>query len=265
MMSGIALMLTIDVPVLVPDNLTLDQYLGKGLQPNEEAIPEESATSAPTEPTFDSEALIQLTMMGFPEIRCKKALLAVPGNVEGAMNWLFQHMEDPGIDAPLQFSSKGSELEPNPGLVAMLQDMGFNPAQAKKALRETVRTTFNSLLGVSLKAKPQNGDADRAVEWLFNHPDDTGEDDLPSSSNNATPPQANYGGSSNLPARYRLKAFISHKGFSVHSGHYVAHIRCDGKDGDEWVLFNDEKVVKADTESVDHLRKLAYLYVFERV
>jgi len=142
-MSRIALMLTIDVPLLVPDSLTLDQYLGKGLQPNEEVMPEESAASAPTEPTFDPAALSQLAMMGFPEIRCKKALLAVPGDVEGAMNWLFQHMEDPDIDAPLQFSSKGSAPEPEPGLVAMLQDMGFSPAQAKKALRETVRTTFN--------------------------------------------------------------------------------------------------------------------------
>jgi ubiquitin carboxyl-terminal hydrolase 5/13 len=80
------------------------------------------------------------------------------------------------------------------------------------------------------------------------------------------PPQANPGGSSNIPAQYRLKAFISHKGFSVHSGHYVAHIRYDGKDPDEeWVLFNDEKVVQADIESVNLLRKLAYLYIFERV
>ena len=258
-------MLIIDVPLLVPDNLTLDPYIGKGLQPNEEAMPDESATSAPAEPTFDPAALGQLAMMGFPENRCKKALVAVPGDVEGAINWLFQHMDDPDIDAPLQFHSKGSAPEPDSGLVAMLQDMGFTPAQAKKALRETVRATHYHLIGTSLKAKPQNGDADRAVEWLFNHPDDTGENVLPSSSNTAPPLQADTGGSSNLPAQYRLKAFISHKGFSVHSGHYVAHIRYDGKEGEEWVLFNDEKVVKADMESVNLLRKLAYLYVYERV
>jgi len=67
-------------------------------------------------------------------------------------------------------------------------------------------------------------------------------------------------GSTSLPARYRLKAFISHKGPSVRSGHYVAHIRV----GSGWVLFNDEKVVKADEESVRELKKLAYLYFFER-
>ena len=69
------------------------------------------------------------------------------------------------------------------------------------------------------------------------------------------------GGTKELPARYRLKAFISHKGPSVHSGHYVAHVRI----GADWVLFNDEKVVKAEGDSVEELKKLAYLYVFEKV
>ena len=68
------------------------------------------------------------------------------------------------------------------------------------------------------------------------------------------------GGSAALPARYRLKAFVSHKGPSVHSGHYVAHVRTT----EGGVLFNDEKVVRADAESVRELKKLAYLYVFER-
>ena len=68
------------------------------------------------------------------------------------------------------------------------------------------------------------------------------------------------GGSTELPAKYRLKAFVSHKGPSVHSGHYVAHIKTNVG----WVLFNDEKVVKADDESVRDLKRLAYLYIFER-
>jgi ubiquitin carboxyl-terminal hydrolase 5/13 len=69
------------------------------------------------------------------------------------------------------------------------------------------------------------------------------------------------GGSAVLPANYRLKAFISHKGPSVHSGHYVATIReSDGS----WVLFNDEKVVKAEGEGNDVMKSLAYLYIYER-
>ena len=87
-----------------------------------------------------------------------------------------------------------------------------------------------------------------------------GEDN--SASGPAAPTPKHPGGSATLPAKYRLKAFISHKGPSVHSGHYVAHIRTE-KEG--WVLFNDEKVVRADDDSVRELKKLAYLYVFERV
>lgn len=80
-------------------------------------------------------------------------------------------------------------------------------------------------------------------------------------------------GSPKLPAQYRLKAFISHKGPSVHSGHYVAHIRMPelprndamNAEDTEWVLFNDEKVVVAEKTSVEELKKLAYMYFFERV
>lgn len=85
-----------------------------------------------------------------------------------------------------------------------------------------------------------------------------GEDAAPAAAAPSAPTKP--AGSSALPAKYQLKAFISHKGPSVHSGHYVAHIRV----GSDWVLFNDEKVVKAAEESVQELKKLAYLYVFEK-
>lgn len=125
---------------------------------------------------------------------------------------------------------------------------------------------------------------ERAVEWLFSHPDDDGSEPAPSSTSTTTTSATSQQqkkelqGIKDVPIKYRLKAFISHKGPSVHSGHYVAHIRKtglgtqgevggsgrNGGDG-EWVLFNDEKVVRADEESVRELKKLAYLYVFERV
>jgi ubiquitin carboxyl-terminal hydrolase 5/13 len=48
-------------------------------------------------PEFNQVALDQLEAMGFPLVRCQKALLAT-GNSdpEAAMEWLFAHMEDPG-------------------------------------------------------------------------------------------------------------------------------------------------------------------------
>jgi ubiquitin carboxyl-terminal hydrolase 5/13 len=77
--------------------------------------------------------------MGFPTIHCKKALLANPGNPDAAVQWLFEHMDDPDIDAPLSTSSS-SAPPADPAMISMLQDMGFTAPQATKALRETVGT-----------------------------------------------------------------------------------------------------------------------------
>jgi ubiquitin carboxyl-terminal hydrolase 5/13 len=141
----------------------------------------------------------------------------------------------------------------------MLADMGFTHSQAKKALRETVSIVLRTLDDCA-EFRSQDGNAERAVEWLFSHPDDMGEESAPQATEAVTP--QSVGGSANLPANYRLKAFISHKGPSVHSGHYVATIR---EDDGSWVLFNDEKVVKAEGEGNDVMKSLAYLYIYERV
>ena len=49
--------------------------------------------------------------------------------------------------------------------------------------------------------------------------------------------------------------------------HYVAFVRktipAEGEK-EVWVLFNDEKVVKAEGD-VDEMKKFAYVYFFERV
>lgn len=95
---------------------------------------------------------------------------------------------------------------------------------------------------------------------MGDEPTPAGATDVPSTSTSSDPPA--LPGSKDVPARYVLKAFISHKGPSVHSGHYVAHIKTNVGGEERWVLFNDEKVVKADEESVKELKKGAYLYVF---
>ncbi len=136
----------------------------------------------------------------------------------------------------------------------MLDEMGFSRVQA----RETVR----SRLSPPRSNPKQNGDEERAVKWLFSHPDNMGEDEpLPASSSGADSAVAGAAAAAvtQLVARYRLRAFVSHKGPSMHSGHYVAHIRTEAS----WVLFNDEKVVRVDPESVRILKALAYLYVFK--
>ena len=186
--------------------------------------------------------------------------------------------EHTGIDDPIPVSGSSSKgPEPSPEQVAMLSDMGFPPAQARKALRETASSIL-SIGRVYLIGLFQGGDAERAVEWLFNHPDDTGEDvPMGDVSEASTSKAKDLPGTKTLPAKYRLKAFISHKGPSVHSGHYVVHIKhpdlvpgssggdADGESEEGWILFNDEKVVKADKESVRDLKRLAYLYIYEKV
>ena len=56
-----------------------------------------AAAVAPGLPQSNEAAMAQLEAMGFPTIRCQKALLATGNNdAEAAMEWLFAHMEDPG-------------------------------------------------------------------------------------------------------------------------------------------------------------------------
>ncbi|KAJ7033068.1 hypothetical protein C8F04DRAFT_1261160 [Mycena alexandri] len=81
-------------------------------------------------------------------------------------------------------------------------------------IRTLLLLSVSSAFGSSLKL----GNAERAVEWLFNHPDA-----LLLLPPLLHPPR--FAGTKDVPAKYKLKAFILHKGPSVHSGHYVAHIR----------------------------------------
>ncbi|KAI9031682.1 hypothetical protein CLU79DRAFT_694306, partial [Phycomyces nitens] len=189
----------LDVKITFPkEPINLDKYLGTGQQPGEDILPEDEI---PAEvPSFDQSAVEQLMSMGFPEARCQKALINTGNNgAEVAMNWIFEHMDDPDIDAPLTASAPSSG--PTDDQIATLCDMGFTPAQAKKALKETV---------------------------VY-----------------ATP-----------PFDYRVKSFVSHKGTSVHCGHYVAHVRKEG----EWVLFNDNKVAIAPNPPIGE----AYVYFLQR-
>lgn len=81
--------------------------------------------------------------MGFSENRCKRALFNTGHNgADLAMNWMFEHMEDPDIDDPLPAASSNTTSNtasgPSDDQIATLQEMGFSAQQAKKALHETV-------------------------------------------------------------------------------------------------------------------------------
>jgi len=188
----------VDVPVIVPsDSFCLDEYLSKGPQPDEEELPDDSL--APPEPLFvpNAEAMMQLEAMGFPLVRCKKALKATDNaDANAAMEWLFAHMEDPDID--VEEGPQMASAEPDAGTVELLVGMGFTASQARKALKET------------------NGNPERAVDWLFSHPDDTGLDQ-PSASTEAKSAKE-VAGRTDLPANFGLKSIVCHKGTSIHAG-----------------------------------------------
>ncbi|KAL1846987.1 hypothetical protein VTK73DRAFT_167 [Phialemonium thermophilum] len=258
----------VDVPVIVDDApFALDDYLSQGVQPGEELLPEdEAAATATTTPTFvpNPEALAQLQEMGFPQVRAEKALHATGnGSADAAMNWLFEHMEDPDIDTPVQLAAPGGSRTTDladPGKIATLGDMGFAAPAAKKALREN------------------GGDVERALEWLFTHAEDPSiyveeeEEEQQQQQQQQPAPKAGdskatvLAGSSEVPALFRLQSIVCHKGTSIHAGHYVAFIRKHlgkGEDAENWVLFNDEKVVKV--VDVEEMKKFAYVYFFRRV
>ncbi|KAI8921585.1 hypothetical protein BC831DRAFT_476413 [Entophlyctis helioformis] len=223
----------LNVNIEVPLTLDLSEFRSTGKQDHEELLPEDASQKAG--PAVDQGALDTLIGMGFPEIRCKRAIIKTGNNgADVAMNWLFEHMEDPDIDAPLEEAGASGEPAVSASDVAMLMDMGFTDSQAKKAIRAT------------------GGDMERAVNWLFSHADEP-MDDAPAAAS-AAPTEDDT-----RPPVYELFAFISHRGTSAHCGHYVSFVKqADGR----WALFNDNKVAHvADISS--HIGE-GYIYFYKR-
>ncbi|KAJ5475056.1 Ubiquitin carboxyl-terminal hydrolase 14 [Penicillium diatomitis] len=238
----------LDIPVIVSDDpIDMASYLAGKHDPNEELLPEvqEVVSFSP-----NSEALNQLLAMGFPVTRCEKALHATGNSdAEAAMTWLFSHMEDSDIDEPMVLDQKsGSHRSAgqDESKIAQLGEMGIEPSRAQKALAAT------------------NGDVERAVDWVFTHPDD-GDEAIGNDGNAEVAQTSEPVGYGTVPARYQLRSIVCHKGTSVHAGHYVAFIRKTRASGQSpsWVLFNDEKVVECD--KVDDMKQTAYLYFLTRV
>lgn len=245
----------LDIPVQVDDAVfDMSIYKSSGLQDNEEELPEDAAVgsgaaSASSNAFVPNQvALGELEDMGFPRVRAEKGLYAT-GNTssDAAMNWCFAHMDDPDIDEPLNLAGSAAGGVVDADKITQLGDMGIGAPQARKALREC------------------DGDVGRALDWVFSHPDDQGDfgEDAPPTTEE--PQKKELAGSAELPAEFQLHSIVCHKGASIHAGHYVAFIRRqipeEGKEK-QWVLFNDEKVVKA--VDVDEMKKFAYVYFFRR-
>jgi len=164
-----------DVPVIVDDEpFSFDAYKSPGLQADEQILPEDGDLGGVANKWVPNEAaLSMLEAMGFPRVRCEKALHATGNSdAETASHWLFAHMDDPDIDTPVDFNggsgSGSAKVTINPEQIESLGAMGFNAPQARQALKET------------------GGDMERAVDWLFSHPDAAGDFDEGGSSEVST-------------------------------------------------------------------------------
>ncbi|KMU92678.1 ubiquitin carboxyl-terminal hydrolase 14 [Coccidioides immitis H538.4] len=238
----------LNIPVEVSDEpLDLSQYRSLGIQAGEILLEDE-----PSPPDIEfqpnEEAVAMLLSMGFPEIRIKKALYAT-GNTDtdAALNWLLSHMDDPDIDTTDISAPPGSGgnhcSNEDEAKIGQLIDMGIDRPKARKALLET------------------DGDINRALDWVLSHPYDAEIEGYQVSSGSP----AQLQGSSDIPALFQLHAIICHKGVSVHAGHYVAFVRKEvAQDEDnQWVLFNDEKVVQGG--DIEEMKQFAYIYFFRKL
>ena len=151
-------------------------------------------------------------------------------------------MGDPDFDNPIestQSASTGSGvLAASPADIETLLSFGFSEAQASKALRST------------------DNNIERAAEWLFSHPDDDG---LESASPAAPTDAANTGVriENGADGKYELVGIISHLGRNTDCGHYVCHIKKNGK----WAFFNDDKVAISENPPKD----CGFMYLFKRL
>lgn len=233
-----------DVPVYIPEHLHLTKF-GSPIFENHEVEVTPEGSSEKFVP--NANALEMLQSMGFGVARSTRALYNTGNSdAEVAMNWIFAHMEDADIDEPFNpdaqpIQSSGPTAEQIDNLVAM----GFLGQLSKKALI----------------LKDNNPEA--AVEWLFENPNDDGViQENPKVANLAKEQEELKKELLLQPTAdgdYELKAIVCHKGTTPHTGHYVAFIKNQG----QWVLFNDEKVVRCDSNLTDAVKN-GYIYFFAR-
>ncbi|KAL2483615.1 Ubiquitin carboxyl-terminal hydrolase 14 [Forsythia ovata] len=226
----------LDVYIDVPDTIDISNMRSKGLQPGEELLPE--GGDGGVKLVANEDIVTQLVSMGFNYLHCQKAAINTSNaGVEAAMNWLLSHMNDPDIDDPIPKEAKSAPQysDIDPLKVDTLVSFGFEEELSLKALLAS------------------GGDIEKATEWIFNPPSGTSHMETSPSSSAAAVDAVLPDGD----GRYRLIGLVSHIGTSTHCGHYVAHIRKDGR----WVIFNDDKVGVSKNPPID----MGYLYFFERI
>ncbi|XP_027320313.1 ubiquitin carboxyl-terminal hydrolase 13 isoform X2 [Anas platyrhynchos] len=266
----------LDVSVDMPDFLDINHLRATGLQPGEEELPDIAPPIIiPDDPKdrtmnhfmdsldIDESSVMQLAEMGFPLEACRKAVYYT-GNLgaEVAFNWIIAHMEEPDFAEPLVvpafvgatssgatgLGAVGLDNQPPEEMVAIIISMGFQRNLAIQALKAT------------------NNNLERALEWIFSRPELEEESepalDVMDLENHANANILAETGSEGPrikdgPGRYELFGFISHMGTSTMSGHYVCHLKKEGR----WVIYNDLRVCASERPPKDQ----GYIYFYHRI
>ncbi|KAK3586987.1 hypothetical protein CHS0354_026703 [Potamilus streckersoni] len=154
----------------------------------------EAILSDPPSPKIDESSVKQLTDMGFPENRAKKALLLNSMSVMSAMEWLLQHENDPDIDSsfteketPKAVNSSSMEPEADGAVGGKIQVTDTEvPSQARvsnilqslraykkreftanpKALQHLIEMGFDEKDATEALRLSRN-DREAACEWLL--------------------------------------------------------------------------------------------------
>jgi ubiquitin carboxyl-terminal hydrolase 5/13 len=246
----------LDVFIEDPQEIDISHLRAHGLQPNETLLPDEPEEINPSSntgaqiPHFDPQIVNSLVEMGFIELHAQKAAINTNNQgVDQAMNWLFEHSNDPDIDLPLQTVSTGpsnSSSNISEDAIESITAMGIERDYAILALKNT------------------NQNVERAVDWVFSHMDEIPEllaaDKQSGNAAQQTKVARKEHALQDGGGKYELFAFVSHIGTSTNCGHYVAHIKKKLGQEKQWILFNDAKVAKSEEPPFD----MGYLYFYKR-
>ncbi|XP_060098543.1 ubiquitin carboxyl-terminal hydrolase 13 isoform X2 [Heteronotia binoei] len=265
----------LDVSIDMPDLLDITHLRATGLQPAEEELPDISPPiiipDDPKDgmmnhfmdpPDIDESSVMQLAEMGFPLEACRKAVYYTGSmGAEVAFNWIIAHMEEPDFAEPLAIPGYGAaaysgagdlralglDNQPPEEMVAIIASMGFQRNVAIQALRA------------------KNSNLEHAIEWIFSHPDPKGNETTSETMDMENHVNANILAESDPEGprikdgsgRYELFGFVSHMGTSTMSGHYVCHLKKEGR----WVIYNDLKVCASERPP----KELGYIYFYHRI
>uniref|UniRef100_A0A4W4G5N7 ubiquitinyl hydrolase 1 n=1 Tax=Electrophorus electricus TaxID=8005 RepID=A0A4W4G5N7_ELEEL len=174
--------------------------------------------------------------------------------------------ELPDLMPPIVIPEDTRAPEIDESSVMQLAEMGFPLEACRKAVYYTgnmgAEMAFNWIIAhmeepgstsaccstaplLQMSLMCANNNLERALDWIFTHPESE-EESRPCF---LTPFFLTVG--------YELFAFISHMGTSTMSGHYVCHIKKEGR----WVIYNDHKVCLSERPPKD----LGYMYFYRRL